>query len=118
MGIEDNVSRGSLFHKTTLKHKSTVFTIGNRGDILTTQLEAPVIVPHAAQKSATKVSADKSEYFMYLYFNFGTLFDCMIVMNKQATTKIFFFVLKEFYFIFLNFSTRTKHCFAVNNTHY
>ncbi|KAK6623627.1 hypothetical protein RUM43_009479 [Polyplax serrata] len=54
MGIEDNVSRGSLFHKTTLKHKSTVFTIGNRGDILTTQLEAPVIVPHAAQKSATK----------------------------------------------------------------
>ena len=56
MGIEDTGSRGGLFHKATLKHKTTVFTIGNRGDILTTQIEAPVIVPHAAQKSGTKVS--------------------------------------------------------------
>lgn len=55
MGIEDTASRGSIFHKTSLKHKATVFTIGNRGEVLTTQLEAPIIVPHAAQKSAVKV---------------------------------------------------------------
>ncbi|KAL0273486.1 UNVERIFIED_CONTAM: hypothetical protein PYX00_006139 [Menopon gallinae] len=54
MGIEDNVSRGSLFYKTSLKHKATVFTIGSRGDVLGSQLEAPVIVPHAAQKSSVK----------------------------------------------------------------
>ncbi|XP_067001896.1 vacuolar protein sorting-associated protein 52 homolog isoform X2 [Anabrus simplex] len=49
MGIEDTASRVP-FIKTSLKQKNTVFTIGNRGDILTTQLEAPIIVPHAAQE--------------------------------------------------------------------
>lgn len=51
MGIEDNVSKG-LFSKTTsLKHKSTIFTIGKRGEILNQQLEAPIIVPHAQLKN-------------------------------------------------------------------
>ncbi|KAH8357318.1 hypothetical protein KR200_000646 [Drosophila serrata] len=51
MGIEDNASKG-LFSKTTsLKHKSTIFTIGKRGDILNQQLEAPIIVPHAQLKN-------------------------------------------------------------------
>lgn len=49
MGIEDNVSRGLFAKATNLKHKSTVFTIGNRGDVLNQQLEAPIIVPHAQQ---------------------------------------------------------------------
>lgn len=55
MGIEDTANRGSLFHKATLKNKATVFTIGNRGDVITTQLDAPIIVPHTAQK--TKVGS-------------------------------------------------------------
>lgn len=50
MGVEDTASRG-LFHKTSLKHKGTVFTIGNRGDVLAQQLEAPIIVPHAQSKN-------------------------------------------------------------------
>ncbi|PSN53047.1 Vacuolar protein sorting-associated protein 52 [Blattella germanica] len=56
MGIEDTgASRGgSLFYKTPLKHKSTVFTIGNRGDILSAQLEAPMIIPHAAHKTENR----------------------------------------------------------------
>lgn len=55
MGVEDTVSK-SLFTKTTsLKNKSTVFTIGNRGDVLNQQLEAPILVPHAQQKN--KVSS-------------------------------------------------------------
>lgn len=59
MGIEDTgASRGSgLFYKTPLKHKSTVFTIGSRGDVLSAQLEAPIIVPHAAHKTDQRVSA-------------------------------------------------------------
>lgn len=55
MGIEDTAHRGGLFHKATLKNRATVFTIGNRGDVLTTHLEAPIIVPHTAQK--TQVSS-------------------------------------------------------------
>ena len=58
MGIEDmGSSRGTgLFYKTPLKHKSTVFTIGSRGDVLSAQLEAPIIVPHAAHKIEQRVS--------------------------------------------------------------
>jgi vacuolar protein sorting-associated protein 52 len=51
MGIEDTASKGLFSKSTLLKNKSTVFTIGNRGDILTSQLEAPIIVPHAQQKT-------------------------------------------------------------------
>lgn len=50
MGIEDTGPKG-LFYKTSLKNKGTVFTIGDRGVVLDSQLEAPIIVPHAAQKS-------------------------------------------------------------------
>ncbi|XP_060518176.1 vacuolar protein sorting-associated protein 52 homolog [Cylas formicarius] len=49
MGIEDTATR-NLFNKS-LKHKATVFTIGNRGDVLAQQLEAPIIVPHAETKN-------------------------------------------------------------------
>ena len=50
-GIEDSSSK-SMFAKTAqLKNKSTIFTIGNRGDVLNQQLEAPIIVPHIQQKS-------------------------------------------------------------------
>ena len=51
MGVEDTASKGLFTKSTSLKNKSTVFTIGNRGDILTSQLEAPIIVPHAHQKT-------------------------------------------------------------------
>ncbi|CAK9814163.1 Vacuolar protein sorting-associated protein 52 homolog [Anthophora plagiata] len=49
MGVEDTAGR-SIFHKTILKHRGTVFSIGSRGDVLTSQLEAPIIVPHTASK--------------------------------------------------------------------
>lgn len=49
MGIEDG-SKGGFFQKANLKNKSTIFTIGNRGDVLAQQLEAPIIVPHVQQK--------------------------------------------------------------------
>ncbi|XP_003485035.1 vacuolar protein sorting-associated protein 52 homolog [Bombus impatiens] len=50
MGVEDTAGR-SIFHKTILKHKGTVFSIGNRGDVLTSQLEASILVPHTASKT-------------------------------------------------------------------
>ncbi|XP_054282632.1 vacuolar protein sorting-associated protein 52 homolog [Macrosteles quadrilineatus] len=50
MGIEETGHKG-LFHKSSLKQKNTVFTIGSRGEVLTTQLEADIIIPHSAQKS-------------------------------------------------------------------
>ena len=41
--------------KNTLKNRSTIFTLGDRACVLTTELEDPVIVPHAAAKSDKKV---------------------------------------------------------------
>ncbi|XP_037958325.1 vacuolar protein sorting-associated protein 52 homolog [Teleopsis dalmanni] len=51
MGIEDNVSKGLFAKTTSLKNKSTIFTIGKRGDVLHQQLEAPIIIPHAQLKN-------------------------------------------------------------------
>lgn len=57
MGVEDaaaksrGVTASSLFGKTAaLRNKGTIFTIGQRGDVLNQQLEAPILVPHAQQK--------------------------------------------------------------------
>lgn len=54
MGIEDNVSKGLFAKTTSLRNKSTIFTIGKRGEILNQQLEAPIIVPHAQMKNRVR----------------------------------------------------------------
>ncbi|XP_068025882.1 vacuolar protein sorting-associated protein 52 homolog isoform X2 [Melanerpes formicivorus] len=50
MGVEDTAKKG-FFSKPSLKNRNTVFTLGNRGAVIGAELEAPIIVPHAAQKS-------------------------------------------------------------------
>ncbi|KAF6208659.1 hypothetical protein GE061_017117 [Apolygus lucorum] len=55
MGHDETSSR-SMFHKSSLKQKNTLFTIGSRAEVLTSQLEAPIIVPHAAQKADQRFS--------------------------------------------------------------
>jgi len=84
MGIEDmGASRGTgLFYKTPLKHKSTVFTIGNRGDVLSAQLEAPIIVPHAAHKTEHRVSV--AAYTDTLHVQ---LEPCIIVVHATHKTE-------------------------------
>lgn len=54
MGAEDSAKKGFFSSKPTLKNRSTVFTLGSRGEVLTTDLEGPIIVPHASQKQETK----------------------------------------------------------------
>ncbi|CAG5121308.1 unnamed protein product, partial [Candidula unifasciata] len=69
MGVEDTAKKDILFFfssKPQLKNRSTVFTLGNRGEILTTELEAPVIVPHAAAKNETRYSFES--IFRSLHF--------------------------------------------------
>lgn len=51
MGIDETTSRSIFSRATALKNKSTIFTIGKRGDVLNSQLEAPIIVPHAQSKN-------------------------------------------------------------------
>lgn len=61
MGVEDTAGR-SMFHKTTLKHKGTVFSIDTRGEVLSSQLEAPIIVPHTASKMRVSMLIYISDY--------------------------------------------------------
>ena len=56
MGVEENIrNKISLFSgKSSLKSKSSIFSISNRDNMLTTDLESPIIVPHVAQKMETR----------------------------------------------------------------
>ena len=47
---------GFFSAKQSLKNRSTIFSLGNRGNVLAGELEEPIIVPHAAQKSEKRVS--------------------------------------------------------------
>ncbi|KAM8985755.1 vacuolar protein sorting-associated protein 52 homolog [Ara ararauna] len=54
MGVEDTAKKG-FFSKPQLRCRNTVFTLGNRGSVIgAAELEAPVLVPHAAQRSDTR----------------------------------------------------------------
>lgn len=55
MGAEDTVKRGFFSTKTTFKNHSTIFTLGSRDAVLTTELEDPIIVVPHAQKAEKKV---------------------------------------------------------------
>lgn len=89
MGIEDTATR-SMFNKS-LKHKATVFTIGNRGDVLAQQLEAPIIVPHTETKNRVyplfgsimynlnKRLYSHAAYIMAIYLFTSTFFQSLLV---------------------------------------
>lgn len=50
MGVEDTAKKG-FFSKPSLRSRNTVFTLGNRGAVIApAEIEAPIIVPHAAQR--------------------------------------------------------------------
>ncbi|XP_077986713.1 vacuolar protein sorting-associated protein 52 homolog [Glandiceps talaboti] len=69
MGVEDTAKRGFFSSKPSLKNRSTVFTLGNRGDILTTDLEGAILVPHAAHKSEQKYTFEclfRSQHYALL----------------------------------------------------
>uniref|UniRef100_A0A8C3CPZ9 VPS52 subunit of GARP complex n=1 Tax=Cairina moschata TaxID=8855 RepID=A0A8C3CPZ9_CAIMO len=55
MGVEDTAKKDILppgGKRPSLKNRNTVFTLGNRGAVIgAAELEGPIIVPHAAQKS-------------------------------------------------------------------
>merc|ERR1719427_1960019 len=50
LGAEESQAKG-FFFKPSLKNKTTVFSVGCRDEVLSQELEAPIIVPHAQQKT-------------------------------------------------------------------
>ncbi|XP_076824718.1 vacuolar protein sorting-associated protein 52 homolog isoform X1 [Clavelina lepadiformis] len=70
MAIEDSSKRGFFSSsKPAVRNRSSVFTIGKRDRILVEELEAPIIVPHAAQKNEEKFSFEslfRSQHYALL----------------------------------------------------
>ena len=59
MGLDDSAQRGGFFTKSAVKSKASVFSVGERAGILSTMLEAPIIVPHSQQKNEARVRERK-----------------------------------------------------------
>ena len=55
MGTEDTAKKGFFSSKATFKNRSTIFSLGNRDTVLTTELEDPIIVIPHAQRAERKV---------------------------------------------------------------
>lgn len=54
MGVEDTAKKG-FFSKPSLKSRNTIFTVGQRGAILSpVELEGPILVPHTAQRGDSR----------------------------------------------------------------
>ncbi|BFZ20252.1 hypothetical protein BsWGS_23291 [Bradybaena similaris] len=82
MGVEDTAKKGFFSSKPQMKNRSTVFTLGNRGEILTTELEAPVIVPHAAAKNETRKLVEES--VQDCYDSIGIFLSAHVVYRYQS----------------------------------
>ncbi|MBN3295247.1 VPS52 protein, partial [Amia calva] len=62
MGVEDTAKKDILpvvwlcfFSKPSLKSRNTIFTVGQRGAVLSpSELEGPILVPHTAQRSEAR----------------------------------------------------------------
>jgi hypothetical protein len=48
--------------KPNMKTKASVFSMGQRSEVLSTDLEAPILVPHALEKTGTKVGVKSRLY--------------------------------------------------------
>lgn len=89
MGNDDSTATKGIFSKSmSLRNKGTIFTIGNRAEILNQQLEAPILVPHAHLKTQYSYEAlFRSEQYALVdnacrEYLFGTEF--FMVRGAQA----------------------------------
>ncbi|XP_030202200.1 vacuolar protein sorting-associated protein 52 homolog isoform X2 [Gadus morhua] len=54
MGVEDTAKKG-FFSKPSLKSRNTIFTLGQRGALLSpAELEGPILIPHTAQRGDSR----------------------------------------------------------------
>ncbi|XP_067111863.1 vacuolar protein sorting-associated protein 52 homolog [Osmerus mordax] len=55
MGVEDTAKKAGFFSKPSLKSRNTIFTLGQRGAVLSpAELEGPILIPHTAQRGDSR----------------------------------------------------------------
>ncbi|XP_065715883.1 vacuolar protein sorting-associated protein 52 homolog isoform X2 [Patagioenas fasciata] len=116
MGVEDTAKKG-FFSKPSLKNRNTVFTLGNRGGVIAApELEAPIIVPHAAQKSDLRFpfeSLFRSQHYALLdngCREFAFLCDFFMVAGPSAL-ELFDAVMGKTLAMFLHMDAYVCDCY-------
>lgn len=69
MGLDDSMLRGGavgFFTRSSIKSKASVFSMGDRAKVLIDPIDAPLIVPHAQQRTDTKVRKRKAHQLFKL----------------------------------------------------
>ncbi|XP_066524386.1 vacuolar protein sorting-associated protein 52 homolog [Hoplias malabaricus] len=117
MGVEDTAKKG-FFSKPSLKSRNTIFTLGQRGAVLSpSELEGPILIPHAAQRGDTRYPYEtlfRSQHYALLdngCREFLFLSDFFMVAGNSAL-DLFNSVMGKTLSMFLkNMSTYVSDCY-------
>ncbi|XP_072529400.1 vacuolar protein sorting-associated protein 52 homolog [Salminus brasiliensis] len=117
MGVEDTAKKG-FFSKPSLKSRNTIFTLGQRGAVLSpAELEGPILIPHAAQRGDSRYPYEtlfRSQHYALLdngCREFLFLSDFFMVTGNSAL-DLFNSVMGKTLSMFLkNMSTYVSDCY-------
>ncbi|XP_058264842.1 vacuolar protein sorting-associated protein 52 homolog isoform X1 [Hemibagrus wyckioides] len=117
MGVEDTAKKG-FFSKPSLKSRNTIFTLGQRGAVLSpAELEGPILIPHAVQRADARYPYEtlfRSQHYALLdngCREFLFLSDFFMVTGNSAL-DLFNSVMGKTLSMFLkNISTYVSDCY-------
>ncbi|XP_037398773.1 vacuolar protein sorting-associated protein 52 homolog isoform X2 [Pygocentrus nattereri] len=116
MGVEDTAKKG-FFSKPSLKSRNTIFTLGQRGAVLSpAELEAPILIPHAAQRGDCRYPYEtlfRSQHYALLdngCREYLFLSDFFMVAGNSAL-DLFNSVMGKTLSMFLNMLTYVSDCY-------
>ncbi|XP_077051695.1 vacuolar protein sorting-associated protein 52 homolog [Siphateles boraxobius] len=117
MGEEDTAKKG-FFSKPSLKSRNTIFTLGQRGEVLNpTELEGPILIPHAAQRGESRYPYEtlfRSQHYALLdngCREFLFLSDFFMVAGNSALDLFNSIMGKTLSMFMKNLSTYLSDCY-------
>ncbi|XP_016389122.1 vacuolar protein sorting-associated protein 52 homolog isoform X2 [Sinocyclocheilus rhinocerous] len=117
MGVEDTAKKG-FFSKPSLKSRNTIFTLGQRGAVLSpAELEGPILIPHAAQRGDSRYPYEtlfRSQHYALLdngCREFLFLSDFFMVAGNSALDLFNSIMGKTLSMFLKNLSTYLSDCY-------
>ncbi|XP_073700332.1 vacuolar protein sorting-associated protein 52 homolog [Garra rufa] len=117
MGVEDTAKKG-FFSKPSFKSRNTIFTVGQRGAVLSpAELEGPILIPHAAQRGDSRYPYEtlfRSQHYALLdngCREFLFLSDFFMVAGNSALDLFNSIMGKTLSMFLKNLSTYLSDCY-------
>uniref|UniRef100_A0A8C1PXU0 Vacuolar protein sorting-associated protein 52 homolog n=1 Tax=Cyprinus carpio TaxID=7962 RepID=A0A8C1PXU0_CYPCA len=117
MGVEDTAKKG-FFSKPSLKSRNTIFTVGQRGAVLSpAELEGPILIPHTAQRGDSRYPYEtlfRSQHYALLdngCREFLFLSDFFMVAGNSALDLFNSIMGKTLSMFLKNLSTYLSDCY-------